>query len=819
MKEFTKVSIHNHFGGAGADKLINENYTKSFDFDFNSAYEHIDSAVQNGFELLAMTQANVFNVESYSLVRNYAKKKGVELLPGVELNIKNKESKYLHVVVVFDIKNNLFSIKDCIDKYIYENTENSLTFEQFLNLVVNHKSIIIPHGIKQKDRSAANNPEILSELISLSDSIPVVLEDSQTYHKDMLKARIMDILTKTEFEWIDKAAVVSTADRNDFSEIASPTYIWGAGSFDDLYYSCFMGKTRIKRENDLVKKINYISRIEIISNGKSQIKSTEISCSHGLNTIIGPSGSGKTLLLDIIKKKLTGDGLDNKTISKESDYSSVYNIDDVIIYDRDGLPIDISSGYNIVEGEILYNKVISAYKSDRKTMLKELNIEVDHSEVEILLENFNKSINEYKDNCLRVSKNKMTIKQLLSNVVSTILFLNENSTKINNSISYQKKEYINTLISTKTNALEEITRDFKLMNKGFDDLITLAKKYGFENQFKKEIEPILLKFKNSITIKGKTTKNELESAKRVSDVQNFLFDSVQEYNKKIGQQSALVVERNQELLKQFEIIQGLLFENVLIRKRMKIPVLTKDDIKKAIKINSGTYARLAINEVNLSFEKDNLRNYFYTNIGNSPKINKSKFSKDVYNFEQLDDVKDFLDTFVDNEYTDRLLFSPKVTELMDYNIELKNVENNYEDINSISAGNLGKIYINRMFEEKIESSGSNVIILYDQPDSNMEKAFILNDLGPRLSNLRDKYQVFITTHEPLLVVNADSNNVIAASNNKTAVKPNDIEYVNRSFAGANSKASLILEVAKLIDGSPEAIKQRNTIYGGLLSEN
>ena len=80
-------------------------------------------------------------------------------------------------------------------------------------------------------------------------------------------------------------------------------------------------------------------------------------------------------------------------------------------------------------------------------------------------------------------------------------------------------------------------------------------------------------------------------------------------------------------------------------------------------------------------------------------------------------------------------------------------------------------------------------------------------------------QVFITTHEPLLVVNADSNNIVSASNEKTAVKENDIGYSNKSFAGINGKANLINEVAKLIDGDPGAVKIRNTIYGGLFNEN
>lgn len=819
MKEFTKVSIHNHFGGDKSDKLINQPFDKIYDFDYKSAFEKIDEAKTYGYQLLAMTQANVFDVTSYVLLRVYAKRVGIVLLPGVEINIKNGSSKYLHVVVNFDVKNNLFAIQGMIEQYTKSNKENSLTLEQFLDLIVTFKCVIIPHGVKQTKRSSANNPEILTELISLSNSIPVVLEDSKSYHKEILKSRIKEVLCDRDYNWIEKSAVVSSADRHSFAEIESPTYIWGTASFDDLYYSCFMGKTRIKQESDLIQKINYISRIEFLDSDETQISPTSINCSHGLNTVIGPSGSGKTLLLDVIKRKLTGSGLDNKTISKKGDYTSVYNLENVSIYDRDNNLIDATSGYNIVEGEILYNKVISAYQSDRKTMLKELNIEMNYSEVQKIIDDFNEDINKYKDVSLKIKNNRNKVNQLLSNAASTILFLNENRHKIENVINYNKDEQLNTTITTNNSNLANMRSDITQIDLKFNELIILARKYGFEEQFKVDIDFGWKKMRNTILKKRLTLRNSTDKSKKTFLIQDKLFENVQEYNKTIGQQSALVVERNQELLKQFEEIHNLVFENAVLKLQLNVPVINQTKIRDAVQFMPGSFSKLTINKVKLVYNGDELKGYCPSNIGTTPKVNKSKFSKNSYNFELEDDVRLFVDTFIENEYEDRIVFLPKPTDLLDYNIELKNIEGNYEDINSISAGNLSKIYINRMFSEKIESSGSNVIILYDQPDSNMEKAFILGDLGPKLSDLRDKYQVFITTHEPLLVVNADSNNIIAASNDKTVVKVNDINYVNRSFAGANSRASLILEVAKLIDGHPEAISKRNTIYGGLLSEN
>ena len=126
-----------------------------------------------------------------------------------------------------------------------------------------------------------------------------------------------------------------------------------------------------------------------------------------------------------------------------------------------------------------------------------------------------------------------------------------------------------------------------------------------------------------------------------------------------------------------------------------------------------------------------------------------------------------------------------------------------------------------MIDKQISNCGSNLIILFDQPDSNLEKKFILNELVTKINNLRNNFQVFITTHEPLLVVNADSNNIIKAENNKSAIsKKNAINYERLSFVDStNSKNDMIEKIAEMVDGSHKAVKERDKIYGGMLNEN
>ena len=80
-------------------------------------------------------------------------------------------------------------------------------------------------------------------------------------------------------------------------------------------------------------------------------------------------------------------------------------------------------------------------------------------------------------------------------------------------------------------------------------------------------------------------------------------------------------------------------------------------------------------------------------------------------------------------------------------------------------------------------------------------------------DLKRRYQLIITTHEPLLVINSDSNCIIKAENNPIGGK-NSIGFENLYMYDVSDKQSAIDRIAVLIDGSHVAIKLRNQVYGG-----
>ena len=819
MNEFIRISLHNHFGGNQADRTLDKDPYAIAAFSMKEACEKLLSAKEENYTLLAMTSHNTLHLAEYYLLRNYSKRLGVTLLPGTEIDLRNQAdaNKYLHVVVVFDPLSDLWTIRDCLTKSRTENQKNCLTFEQLVELAIIGRSIIIAHGVKQNrsGRAAENNPELLSDLIALSKAMPVILEDNKEYFKATLRNRLEDLLNSDELEWIEEAAVVSTADRQDFTSIESPTLMWGRATFDDLYYTAIMGKLRLFRENDVVNKVCYISSINILHSGRTQIQDSTITCSHGLNTIIGPSGGGKTLFLDIIKRKLNGVGLENKTISPDAKYEELYSLDDVTILDKNEEELDASAGYTIVEGENLYSKIIEAYSSDKERLLAKLGLVVKKDEWEKLIAKFNAELNKYFSVRLQIAANAESIKRTVENIDSAQKFVKENPITFKEAIKYTMDSAIVATERQLQDVLNSLRHDLRAERKSFAEIQAIITKNKLSAEAAKALTDAQKLIESELTDKERNTLASHQRIKRKAAIQKMIYKITQSYNNTVGEKAKHVIEREQAIISGLQRLWELIADTVRVRYSQVTPVLDSAALRGAVSIEDNDIANLEVSRVNTLIPSNNLKRIFPKNIGNTPRINASKFTCTEYDFSELPCVEAIVKTFLENGYSDTLDFVFPLEVACQYEIQLKDLDGAFRSIDKITAGTLSKIYINTFLDKQIQEAGSNIIILYDQPDSNMEKTFLLTQLVDKLNELRKQYQLFITTHEPLLVINADSNNIIRATNDKAIGNNNSIRYENYSFAGISGKQSMIDEIAKLIDGDVTAIEKRHTIYKGM----
>lgn len=820
--EFVKTSIHNHFGDKDSEKTLDDKYDKETRMNYSSAYTRLKNAQDNNYNLLALTNANTFSIIDYITLKVMAKKMKIELIPGIEINISNEEkSSFLHTIVLIDPNSNLIEFEKNLNTFISDNKDNYILIEQLVSIIVKCKAIIIPHGIKQEGtgRSASANGEQLKEIIAFDEAIPVIIEDNKSYHKITLIEKLKEELNKEELAWLERSANISSADRTDFSSIQSPSYIWGNSSFDDLYYASLMKGNRIKRENDIITKSTFINKIVISEKNKdAQIKGTTLYCSHGLNSIIGQSGSGKTLLLNALKQKLTGEGLKNNNTGL-STYDDIYKNIEIKLYDIDNNEITLGSNWKVYEGENLYNKILQAYSNDKKEILSELNIDIDKKRFNNIISKFSKDITSYKNNLININKINNEINSTLTSLISDIKFLEENNVQGSN-IIYLREEANTTKKLELLQSILEKKNDKKEIEQIENKLLQFDKKYAMDNT--EEIDKLLGKYIDKINYKIKEQIIEELKISKTIIKENSIYEIVEKYNSLLGKKGSAILKRKQEILTLIETLKNKVKELVITRKKLVIKPLTADVFKNSYSIKKNNYANIVIKCNSLVFNNQQLGELFDSNIGLARnKINASAFKGIDLNLCDSDSIKEFINVFVEQEYDNDLIMSSDDNLYISYELQLKDSSGKYENIESMSAGELGKTYISNMIDSEIEKEGANIIIMFDQPENNLEKRFILNDLAKKIDELRNHYQVFITTHEPLLVVNSDSNNIIQAINKKSAVsKSNNIEYNKLSFVKeSKTKNEMVEKIAELVDGSHEAVKERDRIYGGMLNEN
>ena len=150
LEEYTKLSIHNHFGGKPADLTINRSINDRAIFDLAKGFEELRSAKEAGFQLLAQTNSNHLDVAAYLLMRKMASLDSVELLPGVEINLVNweNEKQVLHVVVVVDPCSNLLVFAKALEEAFAANDRFALKLEQFCEILSDRRAVICVHAFQ-----------------------------------------------------------------------------------------------------------------------------------------------------------------------------------------------------------------------------------------------------------------------------------------------------------------------------------------------------------------------------------------------------------------------------------------------------------------------------------------------------------------------------------------------------------------------------------------------------------------------------------------------------------------------------------------------
>lgn len=819
LEEYTKLSIHNHFGGKSANLTIDRPIGDRAVFDLAKGFEELRSAKEAGYQLLAQTNSNHLDVAAYLLMRKMASLDLVELLPGVEINLVNwkNEKQVLHVVVVVDPCSNLFVFTKALEEAFAANNRFALQLEQFCEILSDRRAIICVHGLKQDDRGLAGNSQMAQELLSMNRYFPVAVEDNRSFHKLSLQQQIKEFLSDETLVWFDTVADISSVDRQNFDKVLSPTYMWAGATFDDLFYSVLAGDCRMVRKEDIVKRVSYVARIAIdAGNGMTQ---SDVNCSQGLNCVIGPSGSGKTLLMDILKMKLKGNHLTAGT-SNIGDYSGLYDLSQVHLYGSDGKEIVEADHFEVIEGENLYNKVIKAYSTEKGELVKDMGLGIDSRGFTDLVARFSADMNRYLRGMAKADEYRTVATGALAQAKSAALFIAANDVKSADTIDYNQDPGDGSAVAELDEKIAACADGAKKAKEHFDGLIAIADKNDLSEGLKKQLIRLRGEFLAELAIKKLALEASRFSKQFDKDKGRLIYEAVQAYNAKVSGQYHQVNKQRQVLIDKLSDLAVGLMAAKKAELTLEVPTLSYTEVRGSIGLASKSdIARLSIQDINLGIgDEGRLRDIFHNDVRVRASAGKAKSSAFVFPIDLASEtsVRSMLDVFFRSGVKDGLSMALPLDGVATYSIELKDENGNYRPIEEYSAGMLSKIYVTYFLDRTIQNEGSNTILLYDQPESNMEKEFLLRTLGKKLKELRRVHQIFVATHEPLLVVNADANEIILATNDKRVDEANCVTYENRSFVGAHGKKELVEGVARLIDGGTDAVKRRSGIYEGMI---
>ncbi|MFN4299867.1 MAG: TrlF family AAA-like ATPase [Thermaurantimonas sp.] len=120
-------------------------------------------------------------------------------------------------------------------------------------------------------------------------------------------------------------------------------------------------------------------------------------------------------------------------------------------------------------------------------------------------------------------------------------------------------------------------------------------------------------------------------------------------------------------------------------------------------------------------------------------------------------------------------------------------------LNKISVGQRGTIYLCLKLATNIFSQP----IIFDQPEDDLDNDFIFNDLTDIFKEIKKYRQVIIVTHNANLVVNADAEQVIVATNNEEKLSYD---------SGSLENPVINTAVCNILEGGKIAFQRRKNKY-------
>lgn len=838
----------------------------SYDYQDGSVTNQdiIDGLFANNISVVAITDHHVIDIPRIKELQQLGKEKGITVLPGIEFLAELRDKEPIHYIGIFSEQANLDVIWGQLENRTAllgiksknkKHNEVYCVLKDTVELIKELGGIVTIHA-GSKTNSVENITNSLSHSIAQKTDI-AKLVDFYELGKTEDKTGYLEVV----FPIIKKhIPMIIASDNHNIRKYILKENCWIKAdmTFEGLKQVIYEPKERVRiQPNKPQEKAGY-QAIDNITIAHTDFAPIKLYVNQNLNTIIGGRSTGKSILLGAIAKKLNSD----KEVKFENDDYSIYIsqiVPNLKVIWKDGIE---NNDRNIEYFPQSYmHRLAKNLNNDLDKLIEEIIIQDDEKRNEINnYESFSKNnnteivgkINKLFQTLSDFQKSKQSIKELgdedginsEKNKLTVILEelrskiqISENELETYKSLIQQYGENLNKISAIESQILK--LNSLKEKNISNDNL-----EFDFVNLIdptKTEISAIYkdlkIKFQNAWTAKIGDLILALQQQTNQINLLN-----AQIVDNPIYIKGASVFSNNQqykEIEEKLKIQSNKLFEIANLKAQEKAISVQYFQIKDAIKNDFREYYNKIITiQEKLSLKSDKLeikakakleineyREILHSSINQQSAQGQDIVNKQISTFEDF-----FITTF---ELFD-LLLNNKVTLKGGYNatsLSQKILSTNffkisyeiiYEDIfKHMSEGKKAFVVLMLL----LDFSNKDCPILIDQPEDDLDNRAIYNELVAYIKKKKKERQIIIVTHNPNIVVGADSELVIVSnqhgvnSPNKSGFK---FDYIQGSLEMSKEKEEAIKEilpsqgikqhVCEILEGGFEAFKQRELRY-------
>lgn len=720
----------------------------------------LNKLLDNEISLFSITDHNRYDLDLYEALQNKIKEEKYEslhLLHGIEFDVKLDEDKStVHIIAIFDVKNktHMDKINDEMRKKVLLDKNDYYSKDEFESILkqIGLDTLLIVHQRCSLDNKNGKHNSLSEGVNDPYTIIQVGYINALEYQKPNVEGIIKNNLRNIDYE----IALVTGSDCHDWKcypkhdeETTSNEHYFSKckilPSFKGLLLGLTSPKSRFNRKE--IQNTNYVNSFEI--NGET------VNLDPGINVIIGENGSGKSTLFSLLCN------------DDSQPYIKKLKNQNKIITDTTGLQFQV----------VKQAELVQKFQNDDLFKGEEYFKTIDTTSFENEYNSFSSKLKSYIDRNIQKNtsytslSNKNFILNLDNESIET-LYVNMEASDLYEDENIHKERRI-----ALTSILDKIINEYN--NDYYGDELK-QKLFGALNNIKQVYDDVLEKEK-AIELQNK--------------VKNIILGEINSYTEKIVE---LSTSRDKEIFEYKEKKSSFI-----------------NDIISAIKLNTSVAEKPVSPSVLQGNSQRRYNGYVFgreMNYNNEDVINKFLEIMFTKAYRSLDKVmciktrsefaKAILKCSSENNIDES--WESNFSKFMQWAKTQKSYikEESTDDSIGNTLGEMSLVYYK--FQTKEDDKWD--ILMIDQPEDNISNNRIAEKLLKYFHSVRKNKQLILVTHNPLLVVNLDADNIISLTkvNNTISVKSGCLE---------DEENNILDIVADTLDGGKDMIEKRLKIYG------